>query len=347
MLEALSMHCTLLKCSTLDKITHGQILISLMLVPIYTGRTWMAGSEGPCSAGCVRMSPSPLLQHTISEQNPASPPARSKTRGKKWEYTQVRGKKYQTNQPCSHHRGQNSAVANLPKPFSAAASYQKTALERGGEKSKPNTSDRNQAADPSTWDAVHRQISFPTAARERQERRWGRFQPALARGCSPCSRTAQGEAPGGTPGIWAALPRPPAPSASQPLPARSLLTHMRLCPRSSDSPVLQEQPPANSAARHRRSSGEPCPEMRQPGKASRQVSAQPTPTHCSWQEQLASRSRKQGWTRTTSREGSLLTWIAACPWNAPAGTRCAPTSHEGGSLRDPTEMVPEHFSSQQ
>lgn len=57
----------------------------------------MAGCEGHCGAGCVRMNPSSLLQHMISQQNTASPPAQSKTKGEKLEYTNVRGKKPQTN----------------------------------------------------------------------------------------------------------------------------------------------------------------------------------------------------------------------------------------------------------
>lgn len=255
----------------------------------------MAGSEGPCSAGCVRMSPSPLLQPTITEQNPASPPARSKTKGKKWEYTQVRGKKEtkQTN-PALITVDKILLLQTYQSPFPQLRLTKRQHWKGEGKNPNPTpqTETKQQTQAPG-MQFIGRSPSplQPGSGRsggeEGPSRHWREVVPH-----APARR--KGRLPAAPPGIWAALPRPPAPSASQPLPARSLLTHTRLCPRSSDSSVLQEQPPANPAARHRRSSGEPCPEMRQPGKASRQVSAQPTPTHCSWQEQLASRSRKQG-----------------------------------------------------
>lgn len=81
MLKALSMHCTLLKCSTFDKITHGQILMLLMLVPMNTvEHEWLDARV----TVWVRTDPSALLQHRISEQNTAAPPARNKTKGKGW-----------------------------------------------------------------------------------------------------------------------------------------------------------------------------------------------------------------------------------------------------------------------
>lgn len=95
----------------------------------------MAGSEGHYGAGCVRMNPSSLLQHMIAEQNTASPPARSKTKGEKLEYTKLKGQK--NSNPALITVDEILLLANLLKPFSSASSRPRDSpgKERG---KKPN-----------------------------------------------------------------------------------------------------------------------------------------------------------------------------------------------------------------
>lgn len=140
--------------------------------------------------------------------------------------------KNQTNQPCSHHRGQNSAVANLLKPFSAAASYPKDSTGKGRGKIqtqhlKPKPRSRHQHLGCSSSADLLPHCSPGVAEAEVRKVPAGigeRLFPILP-------HCAKGRLPAAPPGIWAVLARPPAPSASQPLPSRSLLTHTRLCPR--------------------------------------------------------------------------------------------------------------------
>lgn len=167
----------------------------------------------------VRMSPSSLLQPKISEQNAVSPPAQSKTKGAKLEYTQPRGKK-----SCAHHHGRKLPAANLLEPFSSASSSPKTALERAGEKKKhPHTKPKPKSRYIHLGCSSSAGDLLPVSGRNRGEEGPGR--PLLARGYSPSSCIVQnGEAPScrqrsppaGTPHqpqvsgrCWDGLPRPP------------------------------------------------------------------------------------------------------------------------------------------
>lgn len=303
MLKALSMHCTLLKYSTFDKITHGQILISLLLVLLYPGRTQMAGSEGPCDAGCARMNPSSLLH--IRSLNKTLLLLQQNKRQKAGIYKGERKKKKKTNQPCSHHSGQNSAVANLLSPFSAASSYRNSALERGGKKKKnqtqhlkpkPRSRHKHLGCSSSADLLAH---CSPGAA----EAEVRKVPAGIGERLLPILRAAPGEAPGGTAGVGAALRaglslRSP-PDSHTALPRCGSLLRLPLAAGTASSTPGWETPALLWAT------GSLAQRLGSRAKPSGQVSAHPAPTHCSRQEQLATALEQSTGLNPHYQQGSL------------------------------------------
>lgn len=137
----------------------------------------------------------------------------------------MRGKN-QPNKPRSHHRGQNSAVANQLKPFSSASSYPKDSTGKGRGRNqtqhlKPKPKSRHEHLGCSSWADLlpHR---GPGAA-EAEVRKvpagiGGRLFPILPH----CAR--RGGSRGSPRCLGGAGP-------AEPLPSPALLTHTWLCPQ--------------------------------------------------------------------------------------------------------------------
>lgn len=178
----------------------------------------------------------------------------------------MRGKKKQP--PCSHHCGQNPAVANLLKPFSSASSYPKDTTAKGRAKNqtqhlKPKPKSRQAPG----MQFIGRSPSplQPGSGRDRGEEGGSRhWREVIPHAPALCKAGRLPRAPLHSPRYrGGAGPRRPRPlPGNLSLPA-ALLTHSRLCPRLELAPPLPfaagAAPSKPRAGRAWGFSGEPGP----------------------------------------------------------------------------------------